>query len=83
MYICLDCDTTFSSPRQYTETHGLDFPPYEAYWGCPHCGGAYVEARECDRCGQYIMEDYIELDDGTLICDQCYEAKNIRDGEWQ
>ena len=83
MYICLECDTTFSSPHQFTETHGLDYPPYESYWGCPKCGGAYVEAHECDRCGQYIMEDYIELDDGTLICDQCYEFKNIRDEEWQ
>jgi hypothetical protein len=29
------------------------------------------------------VEDYIELDDGTLICDACYEAKNILDEEWQ
>lgn len=83
MYICLDCNTTFLSPRQYTETHGLDSPPYESYWGCPQCGGAYIEAYECDRCGQYILEDYIELDDGTLICDECYEVKNIRDERWQ
>ena len=83
MYICLDCNTTFSSPRQFTETHGLDCPPYESYWGCPKCGGAYIETTECHRCGQYIVEDYIELDDGTLICDACYEVKNILDEEWQ
>lgn len=83
MYICLDCDNAFESPRQFIETHGLDCPPYEAYWGCPECGGAYVETSECGVCGQYILEDYIELDDGTLICDKCYEAKNIRDEVWQ
>ena len=82
MHICLDCETTFFTPRQFTETHGLDSPPYETYWGCPKCGGAYVDARECDRCGQYILDDYIQFDDGTVICDKCYEAKNAREELW-
>lgn len=82
MYICLDCNTTFSTPRQYIETHGFDYGPYESHWGCPKCGGAYIEAYECDKCGQYILEDYIELNDGTLICDRCYETKNALDERW-
>ena len=82
MYICLDCDTAFESPRQFIEDHGLDTPPYEAYWGCPQCGGAYVDACECDRCGQYIIDDYIELNDGFKICDRCYEIKNAQDERW-
>ena len=82
MHICLDCNTTFSAPRQYIKDHGLDTPPYEAYWGCPQCGGVYIDAHECDRCGQYIVDDYIELGDGTLICDNCYDVKNMQDEMW-
>ena len=82
MYICLDCDSLFESPRQFTEEHGFICPPYEAWWGCPKCGGAYMETHECDQCGQYIVEDYIELEDGTLICDACYEVKNLLDSGW-
>ena len=82
MYICLDCDTIFETPRQYIETHGLDTPPYEAYWGCPKCGGAYIETYECDRCGQYIVGDYIEFDNGLRICDDCYESKSVQDELW-
>ena len=82
MYICLDCDNIFSAPRQFVETHGFDEPPYEEYLGCPYCGGTYIEAYECDRCGQYIIGDYIELNDGSLICDNCYESKNILEEMW-
>lgn len=40
-YICLECGTEFDKPKRFTETHGLDTPPYETYTGCPVCGGAY------------------------------------------
>ena len=79
MYICLDCNKVFEEPRQFTEDHGLDTPPYESYWGCPHCGGAYSDALECDMCGQYIIGDYIEFDVGLVVCDNCYETKNTLD----
>ena len=38
---------------------------------------SYVETIECDECGQWITGDYIKLNDGTVICDNCYEPKNI------
>ena len=54
MYICLDCNKLFDSPKRYVETHGLDTPPYETWTGCPSCGGSYVSATECDECGDYV-----------------------------
>ena len=55
MYICLDCNKLFDSPKKYVvETHGLDTPPYETWTGCPSCGGSYVSATKCDECGDYV-----------------------------
>lgn len=42
-YQCLDCGRKFSEPEKYQETHGLDSPPYEEWYGCPYCAGAYKE----------------------------------------
>lgn len=77
MYICLDCLNVFESPIYYTETHGLDSPPYEHWEGCPNCAGAYVEAKECSKCNEYITTDYIELKDGDCVCEDCYANKSF------
>lgn len=79
MYICLECNTLFNIPVKHTETHGLDIPPYETWYGCPKCAGNYAEAQECDLCGKWITGEYIKLKDGTLVCDQCYEVRDITD----
>jgi hypothetical protein len=60
MYVCLDCQHIFEEGKHYVEAHGLDAPPYEEFDGCPKCGGAYVEAKKCDCCGEYITGDYIK-----------------------
>jgi hypothetical protein len=44
MYKCLDCGRTFSTPKYWQETHGLDYGPYEQFSGCPFCGGDYEDA---------------------------------------
>ncbi len=77
MYLCLDCDKLFEEPRDYTETHGLDSPPYETWSGCPECAGAYVETFKCDECGEWITGEYIELASRAKICDTCYVIKDI------
>ena len=77
MYICLDCGYIFDEPTRYSESHGLDSPPYEEWKGCPKCAGAYEETFPCDVCGKWINGEYIELKDGTTICDDCYKIKNI------
>ena len=79
MYLCLDCENIFDTPKDFIETHGLDSPPYETWTGCPICGGAYVKTMPCNECGQWVIGDYIKLGDDTVICDNCYEPRNILD----
>jgi hypothetical protein len=79
MYLCLVCRRIFDEPERCTETHGLDCPPYEEWMGCPHCAGAYVETMACECCGNWITGEYIELADGSAICEECYEIKHIED----
>lgn len=76
-FVCLDCNETFSTPKRYVETHGLDSPPYEVSYGCPYCGGSYVKAYECDECGNLIVGRYIKTDSGQRICENCYITYDI------
>ncbi len=50
MYECLDCGYIFEEGDQvlYKERHGLDSPPYEQWWVCPKCAGAFKEYEEGD-----------------------------------
>lgn len=80
MYICLECDALFEEPAAYSESHGLDSPPYETWNGCPECGsGAFAETELCSYCGKYITGDYIILPDGDYVCDGCYMTGSIED----
>lgn len=40
---CRDCGEVFDTPKEWVETHGLDYGPYERWSGCPACGGAFEE----------------------------------------
>lgn len=82
MFLCLECGGLFEDPKKYQETHGLDSPPYETWFGCPYCGGEYVETIQCDECGNWITGKYVEIDGGTVICDDCYLIKDIEDLRW-
>lgn len=77
MFVCLDCGCIFSKTKHYTETHGLDSPPYEEYNGCPECGGAYAKADMCAECGHWITGEYIKLNSGERICENCYTTYEI------
>lgn len=79
MWICLDCNELFQDPVHYVNTHNLDTPPYEEYYGCPYCGGTYVEAHECDCCGEWIIGDYIKTEDGKRYCEKCYTTMELGD----
>lgn len=81
LFVCLECSHVFQSPKRYTEKHGLDTPPYEQFYGCPECGGAYVKSRLCDCCGNVITGDYVKTDDDNYYCDSCYAPRNIEDGD--
>lgn len=78
MYLCLDCKNTFEEPKEYIERHGFSHPPYEVFYTCPYCGGNYVEALLCSCCNNWVTGKYIELDDITVICEDCYEIKDIK-----
>lgn len=77
MYICLECGSLFDKPVYYREKHGFDTPPYEEFEACPCCGGAFTETYECDSCGEWITGDYVELNDGSRYCEECYCIKTI------
>ena len=71
MFICLKCNRLFEEPKRYVETHGLDTPPYEEYYGCRYCGSTYADAYECECCGRYIDSNYIKIND-LRYCQDCY-----------
>lgn len=79
MFICLECGNIFIEPKLYIETHGLDSPPYENFYGCPKCGGSFNDVPRCDICGQYIEDEYITTNKGDIICDSCYIVHSIYD----
>lgn len=43
MFRCIDCGAKFEYPNTRYEKHGLDSPPYEAWYCCPQCGGDVEE----------------------------------------
>ena len=69
---CKDCLIHFLEPKKCTDVHGLDTPPYEIRFGCPVCGGDYIDAIECDKCFNRIVGDYIKTKSGERICEKCY-----------
>lgn len=78
-FICLDCGHIFEEPKHWVDEHGLDYPPYEEYDGCPSCGGAYTETYVCECCGQFIETyTYVEIGD-EKYCENCFTIKNIDD----
>jgi hypothetical protein len=77
VYICNNCGALFETPVQYTETHGLDSPPYETWNGCPECLGSYAKTFECDVCNEYILGKYILVSNGMKICEECFTTNNI------
>ena len=76
MYVCLDCQRTFTEPTRWEETHGLDYGPYEHWTGCPYCSGPYAETYPCDFCGEWIDGSYIKIDD-KRYCENCYDKYEI------
>ena len=75
----MECGRIFDEPRCYVETHGLDTPPYEVYYGCPKCAGSYAEAYKCDECNKWIDGSYIKTTLGQRICENCYSIMEIGD----
>lgn len=80
IFICSECGAIFEKPKIYTETHGLDSPPYETFYGCPICGGSFNKTFKCDGCGEWVNDCYVEiLPSDEKYCENCYILKNIED----
>ena len=76
-YVCLGCHSVFDEDEveSWYEKHGLDCGPYEHWTGSPCCRDNYVDAYECDCCGEYITtEEYVEIDDKKY----CMDCASIR-----
>ena len=80
MFVCLDCGHVFDKAVRHTETHGFTDGRYETWNGCPKCGGAFVETRCCDNCGEYITDRYIKITNDEFLCSNCYIEKDIDEG---
>ena len=77
MFVCLDCECVFEDAVRHTETHGFTDGLYETWYGCPKCGGSYVETKPCDNCGEYIVDMYIKTINGEFLCSNCYTERDI------
>lgn len=85
MYKCLDCGHVFEEPKRvnaddYYGVSGMFESRSTTYYDvCPECEGSIEEAKQCEICGEYFMDD--ELTDTTEYinggcgdcCEQCIE----------
>ena len=78
LFVCLECGNIFEESNQWQETHGLDSGPYECFSGCPHCGGIYTKAYQCDSCDEWIVDDYIKIGDNRY-CQDCWVLIELGD----
>lgn len=73
MYVCLKCEYLFEEPKSWFEIHG------EKYVGCPNCGSDFTETFRCDDCMRFVLDEYIELNDGQRFCPDCTSKKKLKD----
>lgn len=68
MFYCNICETVFDECKTVEEHHPYGMSYATEYFAvCPHCGDTdFVEAKKCERCGEYFGE----LEDG--LCDVCH-----------
>ena len=79
-YVCLACGEVFDEDdiESWIEYHGLDYGG-ESWSGSPCCQEDYVDAYECDCCGEYITSDtYVEIED-KRYCENCFTINNLKD----
>lgn len=77
MFICLECELVFEEPKEYFETHGFSYGPYERFTCCPACGGDYSDSEVCVLCGKVEavedMQIYTDEETGVnhRFCKRC------------
>lgn len=85
MYKCVECESVFEEPLKESEDctpggafEGGSFIRY--YTVCPNCQSeGYLEAKECDCCGEYFFEEELTDTEGMVnggvgyVCPGCLE----------
>lgn len=73
-FVCQSCGGTFDTPKIAFEPHPeLEDKMPECCYVCPFCGENEIEeARFCGLCGEPVIGDYVELNDGRLVCNGCF-----------
>jgi len=80
LYICTDCGATFDEPKEVTETHGLETPPYEKLLVCPEClSSDYDTAVMCGRCKTAVPSAGCYFVDNTHYCTKCFATLDLTD----
>lgn len=80
-YVCCSCGNVFDEDEiaYWTEYHGQPEYMGEHWCGSPCCHGHFVEAHECEYCGEIITtEQYVEIDD-KKYCWDCVSIKDLED----
>jgi hypothetical protein len=77
LFVCLECGYVFEDPIIWEEL----YPYGEGYAGkkmsgCPSCYGAYTKAYRCDCCDEWIVDDYIKIED-KRYCQECYQSVEL------
>lgn len=76
MFICLDCDRVFETPRTVRE-HDDPKSPFEQT--CPFCFGSIEEAARCELCEEFKPLSQLEKIqpaadmDALRVCEKCLE----------
>lgn len=85
MYCCLECGHIFNEDdiSVWQEDRGeyWGMSCSESVSGCPQCGGDYVETYQCSVCNEWILGEYIKLESGERICEDCYTTHELGDEE--
>ena len=74
MWYCNDCESFFDHTVKIYESPVDESRRWgRLIFGCPHCrSDNYEKAYRCDLCGEYVVEDYVKLKDGTVACNNCF-----------
>ena len=79
MFVCAECSAIFEEPKQCygQQLEYFGTPCRESRVACPYCGEACVSAFRCDLCGEYIVDDYVEVDGVGKFCENHCRKRKI------
>ena len=79
-FVCCACGNVFDEEeiKSWVESHGFTYGG-ERWMGSPCCHENYVDAYECDHCGEIInTETYVEIED-KKYCWDCVTIKSLEE----